>query len=243
MKPGFREGMKSLSALTGLLGKRSRPDNSWISNVSGRSMNEVASIIEGITKHAETIAAHCEKINRTGRPYYAQFPAPIDLYALVILCRPHNLIESGVSSGVSSTFMLLGIQENKSGILHSMDFPVPRIKARGGAPWALPRGMTSGWAVPAEIRSGWDLRLGRSEELLKPLLDEIGTLDFYCHDSPVDDKHFEFEMDTMKTYLRSGSLVIADNTYKDVFDRTAASLGAKAYYRKQSSLGAFMVTG
>lgn len=241
VKSDSRDNVKSLSSLAGLLGRRARPDTYWISKVTGRSLKDVETVVESITNHAGTIVEHCDNINRTRRSYYAQFPAPIDLYAMVVLSRPRNMIESGVSSGVSSTFMLMGIQENRFGSLHSIDFPVSRIKARGGDPWALPRGMASGWAVPTEMKPGWDLRLGRSEDLLKPLLDEIGILDFYCHDSPVDEKHFEFEMNAIKNYLRAGSLVIADNTYRDIFDKTARALNARAYYRRQSSLGAFLM--
>lgn len=233
--------MKALSSLTELLGRRARPDNSWISKVTGRTLDEVETVVERITDDSKTIIKLCENINQTGRAYYAQFPAPIDLYALVVLSCPHNLVESGVSSGVSSTFILLGIRANKLGTLHSIDFPVSRTTNRGGVPWALPHGMTSGWSVPTEISSKWDLRMGRSEELLEPLLKEIGTLDFYCHDSPVDDEHFEFEMNTIKKYLKPGSLVVADNTNREIFDRTAMSIDAKAHYRRQSSLGAFLV--
>ena len=241
MEPERGKSSMSLAQLAALLGNRAQPDISFISKVTGHPLDEASAAVERITDHSKTITKHCEKINRTGRYYYAQFPAPIELFALVVLSRPHNAIESGVSSGVSSTFMLLGMEENKFGTLHSMDFPVSRVKARGGESWALPQGMTSGWAVPDEIRSNWDLRLGKSEDLLGSLLEEIGTLDFYCHDSPVDDKHFEFEMDTIKNYLVPGSLVIADNTNRMIFNNTAASLGAKAYYRRQSSLGAFVV--
>ncbi len=241
MKPERRKTLSSLDSLIELLGNRAKPEIPFISKVTGRPPDEVSATVERITDHTRIIVKHCEKINLTGRYYYAQFPAPIELFALVVLSRPNNGIESGVSSGVSSTFMLLGMEENKFGNLHSMDFPVSRTKARGGEPWGLPQGMASGWAVPDEIRSNWDLRLGKSEELLGPLLEEIGTLDFYCHDSPVDDRHFEFEMNTIKNYLRPGSLVVADNTNKRIFDNTAASLGTKAYYRRKSSLGAFMV--
>lgn len=242
IKPESGKNLGSLSSLAAALGNRAQPEISFISKVTGCPLDEVAAAVERITNHSKTIVKHLEKINQTGRYYYAQFPAPIELYALVVLSRPHNAIESGVSSGVSSTFMLLGMEENRFGTLHSIDFPVSRIKARGVESWALPQGMTSGWAVPDDIRSNWDLRLGKSEDLLGPLLEEVGTLDFYCHDSPVDDKHFEFEMNTIKNYLVPGSLVIADNTNRGIFNNTAASLGAKAYYRRQSSLGAFAVT-
>jgi hypothetical protein len=181
------------------------------------------------------------RIERTGRSYYAQFPAPLDLYALVRLTKPTCLVESGVSSGVSSTFLLLGTRANGKGALHSIDFPVRRSKPRGGEPWALPEGTESGFAIPGPLRRDWDLRIGRSEDLLVPLLNRLGRLDFYCHDSPVDVSHFEFEMRAIKRHLGPGSTVVADNTDWETFRTAAKSVGAKAVRRRSSDLGAFRV--
>ena len=231
----------SLDQIVDLLGNRSRPETSWISKVAGTTAERAERAVNEVTSHSELIGELSRNIEKTGKTYYAQFPAPIDLFALVRLSRPRNLVESGVASGVSSTFLLLGIKANSGGILHSIDFPVFRKGNRGNLSWAIPQGMTSGWAVPRKLRSRWDLRQGRSEGLLRPLLEEIGTLDFYCHDSPVDIAHFEFEMKSIRKHLKPGSLVVADNTDKKVFDETALSIGAEAFYRRHSSLGAFLV--
>ena len=230
---------RSLVQTVKLLGSRSRPEISWVSKVTGTTVERAERAVDEITMYSESIEELSRNIESTGRSYYAQFPAPLDLFALVRLSRPQNLVESGVASGVSSTFLLLGIKANSAGILHSIDFPVFRKGSRGNQPWAIPQGMYSGWAVPTKLRERWDLRQGRSEDLLGPLLGEIGTLDLYCHDSPVDVKHFEFEMKSIRKYLKPGSLVVADNTDKKVFDEAARSVGAEAFYRRHSSLGAF----
>lgn len=209
--------------------------------MAGCSIGETEGAVDEIVNHSTTIVELSKIIRRTGRSYYAQFPAPIDLYALVRLTHPRELVESGVASGVSSAFILLGIRANLAGVLHSIDMPVPREGTRGNASWAIPSGMSSGWAVPLGLRKKWDLREGRSEELLVPLLEEIGTLDFYCHDSPVDVEHFRFEMTAIQKRLKPGSVVVADNTDREVFDETAESFGVRAFYRRQSSLGAFRV--
>lgn len=224
-----------------ILGGRSRPETFWISKVTGTTVERAERAVNEVTKYSESVEELYRNIENTGRSYYAQFPAPLDLFALVRLSRPQNLVESGVASGVSSTFLLLGIRANSAGILHSIDFPVFRKGSHGNQSWAIPPGMSSGWAVPTKLRGRWDLRQGRSENLLKPLLEEIGTLDLYCHDSPVDIEHFEFEMKAIRKHLKPGSLVVADNTDKKVFDETARSVGAEAFYRRHSSLGAFLV--
>ncbi len=59
--------------------------------------------------------------------------------------------------------------------------------------------------------SRWDLRLGRSEELLPPLLQEIPNLELFCHDSPWTPGHLAFEFEAIRSKLHSGSIVVADN--------------------------------
>ena len=231
----------SLGRMVEVLGSRARPEIPWISRVSGSTIRQAEEAVNGITTHFESVEELSNNIKGSGRSYYAQFPAPIDLFALVRLTRPRSLVESGVASGVSSTFLLLGIKANSAGVLHSIDFPVFRQGGRGNESWAIPKGKSSGWAVPTRLRNRWDLREGRSEDLLRPLLEEIGTVDLYCHDSPVGLGHFEFEMKSIRKHLKPGPLVIADNTDRRVFDETARSVGAEAFYRRQSSLGAFLV--
>jgi len=233
--------VRSLDQIVEVLGGRSRPDISWISKVTGTTVQRAEKAVNEVTGHWELIEELSRNIESTGRSYYAQFPAPLDLFALARLSRPQNLVESGVASGVSSAFLLLGIKANSAGTLHSIDFPVFRKGNRGNQSWAIPQGMSSGWAVPMKLKGRWDLRQGRSEDLLRPLLEEIGTLDLYCHDSPVDIRHFEFEMKSIRKHLRPGSLVVSDNTDKKIFDETARSVGAEAFYRRHSSLGAFLV--
>ena len=224
-----------------VLGNRARPDVPWVARVTGRPPGEVVAVLRDLSGHSELIKSLSKRILGTGRAYYAQFPAPLDLYALVRLATPDSVVESGVASGVSSAFILLALKDNGKGLLHSIDFPVTRSAKRGVESWAVPQGMSSGWAVPQSLKDGWDLHLGRSENLLKALLKEIGRLDFYCHDSPVDAKHFAFEMKTIGAHLGPGSVVVADNTDWKIFDQTASGLGAKACRRKGSSLGAFRV--
>lgn len=233
--------VRDLGELVRLLGPRSRPDVQWISKVVGCTTEQAEAAVYDVATVAASVRELAANIRATGRTYYAQFPAPIDLFALMRLGRPKVAVESGVASGVSSTFMLLGTEVNSKGTLHSIDLPVTRERNRGGESWAIPSGLSSGWAVPSRLKDGWDLRTGRSEDLLVPLLGELKFVDFYCHDSPVDLKHFQFEMDTVGKHLRPGSLVVADNTDRGAFNRAAIAAGTREFYRRGSSLGAFRV--
>ena len=199
------------------------------------------SALAGLDDHKGEVSEVVNNVMGTGRAYYAQFPAPLDLYALVRLTRPGTLAESGVAAGISTAFILMAAKSNGGGVLHSIDYPVQRHGGKGNESWAIPEGRSSGWAIPARLKKGWDLRLGRSEDLLQPLLDEIGSLDFYCHDSPVGEAHFEFEMRAILPYLHRGSLVVSDNIDWGPFSECASSMGAEAVRRKGSTMAAFRV--
>ena len=231
-----------LRSLVKLMGPRSRPELSWVAQVVGCDREEAEDATNELLGRAADIRSLSDRIARTGRSYYAQFPAPFELYSMVRLVRPGNLVESGVASGVSSAFMLMGIKANRRGTLHSIDKPVPRKKGPGNESWAIPAGHSSGWAVPPALRRRWDLRLGRSEDVLEDLLGETGVLDFYCHDSPVDEAHLKFEMEAIRPHLRSGSLVVSDNTGEiGTFDRLAKAMGTTSLRRRTSTLQAFRV--
>ena len=51
-------------------------------------------------------------LERTGRTYYAQFPAPLELCVTARILRPRHVVESGVSSGISTAHLLLALERN-----------------------------------------------------------------------------------------------------------------------------------
>ncbi|MHB1434857.1 MAG: class I SAM-dependent methyltransferase [Thermoplasmata archaeon] len=176
-----------------------------------------------------------------GRSSYAQFRAPFELYALVRHLKPRHVVETGVSSGVSSAYFLLGIRRNRTGRLHSIDRPLEQRSSRFGprdSPVAVPPGRSSGWAVPSDLRRGWDLRLGASERLLPELVAELPSIDLFLHDSHHTPAHLAFELETIRPKLHPGSLVLADNTAWTgaAFPRFARSLGARMVRRGRSDL-------
>ena len=70
------------------LGSRSQPDTTWISKVAGCTADQAKRVTVGMVAHAGIVADLVGNIRRTGRVYYAQFPAPVGLYALVRLPGP-----------------------------------------------------------------------------------------------------------------------------------------------------------
>jgi hypothetical protein len=125
------------------------------------------------------------------------------LYSVVVGTRPSTVIETGVSDGVSTATVLLGLQRNGWGELHSIDYPkvgLPRLY-----------GQQPGWVVPGELRSRWHLSAGRSVDLLSPLLERVGGCDLFLHDSEHSYSNMTFEFNLITGRARRGSIILADD--------------------------------
>lgn len=234
LSPGLRAAVE-------LLGDRARPEVGWMAKVAGRSGDEGRAVLEEIGDQLALEEAIARILESTGRTYYAQFPAPLELYGIARFVRPQHVVESGVSSGLSSAHLLMALQRNGSGRLHSMDLPMYQRadrRRRGELSWSIPKGKESGWAIPDGLKVGWDLRKGRSEDLLQALVAELPAIDLYCHDSPWTAGHLAFEFETIAPKLRSGSIVVADNTDHNpgAVLALAGRFGARVWHRRNSSL-------
>ncbi len=220
---------------------RALPDLAWVAALTGATPTQVAGAIEGLRRHRDVLEAVHRAHRQAGRDFYAQIQAPLELYALVRLARPRNLIEAGVSSGVSSTHLLLGVSDNHAGTLHSIDLPTlqrgPTLAA-GETPVAIPPGMDSGWAVPPHLQRRWDLNIGPSERVLPKLVEELPSVDLFLHDDKHTPRHLAFELATVRPKLSAGAIVLADNTQWTgrVFDRFAEGLGVPVHRRSGSDL-------
>jgi hypothetical protein len=221
--------------------RRAAPDYRWVSALTGVPVEKVRWALRGLEAHAALEAAIRRTHLEGGREFYAQICAPFELYTLVRLARPSFIVETGVSSGVSSVHFLLGLSDNGTGELHSIDLPVrqkgPKL-ARGESKVGLPPGRSTGWAVPPGLRAGWDLRLGPSQELLPELVGELPRVDLFLHDDLHTPTHLRFELELLRPKLRPGAIVLADNTNWTgaAFDRFARSMGAKVVRRRGSDL-------
>jgi len=121
------------------------------------------------------------------------------LYIVVRLLQPQCIIETGVSAGVSSAYILRALEDNRKGHLYSIDLP----------PDSLLSGKTSGWIVQQYLRHRWTLKIGDSKAVLKPLLDDVGEIDCFIHDSLHTYEHMTWEFRTAWEHLRSGGLLLS----------------------------------
>jgi cephalosporin hydroxylase len=153
------------------------------------------------------------------------------LYMIIKLTKPDLVLETGVASGASSTYILRALHDNKKGELYSIDLP----------PDNLPEGQKVGFVVPESLRSRWSLHIGDSKELLQPLLDEIGKIDSFIHDSLHTYEHMMWEFRTTWKYLcQRGFLLSHDVGSNDAFFDFMKEKGIPwSSYRVFHVLGAF----
>ena len=154
------------------------------------------------------------------------------LYLSVRLLKPNLIVETGVSSGASSAFILEALHDNAKGHLYSIDLP----------PDNIPEGKESGWIVPEYLRSRWKLLIGNSKVILKPLLEDLKEIDCFIHDSLHTYEHMSWEFKTAWNHLRRGGLFLshdvgANDAFLDFADKNETSVSD---YRVFHVLGGFL---
>lgn len=189
------------------------------------------------TVHGETRGHRYNTGRATGRDGYGE---GLRLYAVLRKLRPRVAVETGVCNGVSTAFLLLALDANGTGELHSLDLPEIAGEdyepgtfwnGKGGA--VVPAGKEPGWMVPGHLRGRWRLTLGRSQDELPGLLGRLRTLDFFLHDSEHSDACMRFEFETAWAALREGGVLAAD----DVVANTAFADFAAVHGREPVELG------
>lgn len=158
------------------------------------------------------------------------------LYALVRELKPETLVETGVCNGFSTAFLLLALDRNGVGELHSLDLPDvvgevydPGTFWEGKRGAAIPPGREPGWVIPGELRERWRLVLGRSQEELPRLVERLGTLDFFMHDSEHSYECMSFEFEHAWAAMREGGALVADDVnVNPAWDEFTARVGCRS---------------
>ena len=152
------------------------------------------------------------------------------VYAALRTLQPEVAVETGVANGFSTAFALLALQANGSGHLHSIDLPrevgrdyEPGTFYEGEGRAGIPAGSESGWLIPPELKERWTLILGRSQAALPTLLDRLGSIDSFMHDSEHSFECMWFEFTTAWAALRPGGILFSDDVNStEAFPRFAA---------------------
>jgi hypothetical protein len=192
----------------------SDPDARWVAELSGRDLSTAERAIREAEGERRLFAHLDRQHRREGRQSYIEIDAPLELYALTRLLRPSHTLEVGVSSGVSSAYLLDALARNGRGTLHSVDLPSrPRRPSRrpSAASWSLPPGRGPGWAVPPRLRARWDLRLGDKKDVVPRLARELPRVDLVLYDVPHDDADLSREFAELDRRMPNGSVAIVDH--------------------------------
>lgn len=192
------------------------PDASWVEGLSGGGPDATRAAIQEAQDEARLFAHVAAEHRREGRASYIEIDAPLELHALVRLLRPTHVVEVGVSSGVSSAYLLNALEKNGHGVLHSVDLPKRPAPSSGArkpsqASWSLPPGRSSGWAVPFALRKRWDLRLGDKRVVLPLLAEELPRIDLFVYDVPHEDGATRKEFQLLDPRMGPGAVAIADH--------------------------------
>jgi hypothetical protein len=144
------------------------------------------------------------------------------LYGLTRAMHPTVVVETGVNSGGSSRVILDALRRNGSGHLYSIDLPYhePWITSDGRRDGShLPAGLSTGFLVPEYLRNVWTLIEGDAKVELPALLGRLPEVDLFFHDSEHTFAHQMFEYDAVWPRLRSGGLLVSDDTnWSNAFD-------------------------
>jgi predicted O-methyltransferase YrrM len=141
-------------------------------------------------------------------------------YAVVRAQKPYRILETGVANGVSSAYLLLALQRNEKGELHSIDV---------GDGSFVPGGQSTGWLVPNWLRKRWTLHLGEARECLPRVLDQLGTVDIFIHDSVHTYEHMKLEYQLAYPHLPPGGILVSDDAlWNPAFEEFSREVRAPA---------------
>ena len=130
-------------------------------------------------------------------------------YAIVRLMKPNIVVETGVQSGISSSFVLQALEKNEKGTLYSIDLPDKNmLKA---ASLSGRHEMESGWVVPRGLKKRWRLFIGKSKDRLPPLLKDLGQIDLFLHDSEHSYENMMREYEMAWSHLSHNGVLLSDD--------------------------------
>lgn len=165
------------------------------------------------------IAELADKYGAHYAPGWVRLDDALFLYWLVRQHRPRTVVQTGVCNGLSSAFIMLALDRNgDGGKLHVIDMPAvfnpaDPVWTRRGKVYGvvIPEGKSSGWIVPDSCRDRFEVIVGDAKVHLPKLIDRLGSIDMFYHDSDHTYDHMMFEFGEARRKLKPGGLVVADD--------------------------------
>lgn len=132
------------------------------------------------------------------------------LYISLRAKKPETVIETGVAHGYSSWVILNALHKNEKGTLYSIDLAGNDTNSLYNLP-----GEKIGHVVPFELRERWQLLLGDVADLLPELMEKLGKIDVFFHDSDHSYRNMKFEFELAYAHLKDDGLLLSDDIYKN----------------------------
>ena len=144
---------------------------------------------------------------RSGRGSYAYYSDADNSLARAVWCvavhtRPEVVIETGVAHGITSRIVLEALRRNDSGHLWSIDLPFPfdhELHAETGV------------AVTDACRPRWSYLEGTSKQRLPPLVNKVGPVEMFIHDSLHTARNTLFEMEQAASAGAARGVMLVDD--------------------------------
>jgi len=122
-------------------------------------------------------------------------------YVICRALRPRVVVETGVGSGVTTSFILQALTANNEGHLWSIDLPPIGAEQFAGS------------FVPQSLHSRWTLLRGRSRDLLPRLLKDLPAPDVFLHDSLHTTRNMTFEFQAAWQKMNGGGVLLSDDIH------------------------------
>lgn len=119
--------------------------------------------------------------------------------------KPLTIVETGVARGFTTRVILEALEANGAGRLFSIDLPPPLEAGR--------LANEAGAAVTDELKGRWTLIEGSSRRQLPGLLNDLGTIDLFVHDSRHTYRNMSFELRLAWRALAAGGFLVADDVH------------------------------
>jgi len=193
-------------ALNAMVREFTSADETFLARLSGSSPREIRTYLDepintpAFAAHLRKEEGHFRSLSIKSADLFAK--KILNQYAAVRALRPDCIVETGVANGVSSSYLLLALQKNKRGHLHSIGL---------GDRAFLLVGRDLGWLVPEWLRATWQVHLGDARDILPRLLNRLGKIGVFIHDSLHTYDHMMWEFETAYPHLLSGGLLISDD--------------------------------
>ena len=209
-------------AFKALVREATRADERFLAGIARERAGRIRRYLDeparhpGFSQHLTQCKSIISRAEFTSAELYAK--KVLVQYAAIRALRPEVIVETGVANGVSTAYLLLALQQNGRGMLHSIDL---------GDPAYVPPGRAPGWVVPDWLRGKWKPHWGDATSILPDLMNQLGAVDVFVHDSLHTREHMLFEFEQAYPFIRHGGLLLADDAlWNSAFLDFARSVGA-----------------